>query len=325
MILAGDIGGTSTRLASFTIEAGRLRPMVEARYTSRDYRGLGAIVRQFVAQHALQIQRACFGIAGPVLDGRVRTPNLPWLIDSQALAQDLGVSSVALLNDLEANAYGAGQLGEQDFAVLNAGRLDAHGNQAIISAGTGLGEAGLYWDGNCHRPFATEGGHADFAPRDDVEIQLLRFLLERFEGHVSYERVLSGPGLYQIYQFFRDRAGASEPDWLTERLRNSDAAAVIAEAALRNASTLCSHALDRFISCYGAEAGNLALKTMATGGLYVGGGIAPKILPALEKPGFMQAFSAKGRMRCLLEQIPVRVILNDRAALLGAAHYATLL
>lgn len=324
MILAGDIGGTTTRLAYFEMDAGQPRPIVEGRYSSRDHGGLGEIARQFIDEHNLRVERACFGIAGPVQQGRVRTPNLPWLIDSHELAQALQLPAVALINDLEANAYGIALMKERDLAVLNPGSDDAEGNRAIISAGTGLGEAGLYWDGNTHRPFASEGGHADFAPRNDTEVSLMRYLRDQFDQHVSYERVLSGPGLYNIYRFFRERGDAPEPSWLTEQLADADPAAIIAQGALTDRCTLCSRAMDVFVSCYGAEAGNLALKTMATGGVYLGGGIAPKIIAKLKEPAFMQAFVAKGRMHSLLERIPVKVILNDKAALLGAARYAAL-
>ncbi len=320
-ILAGDIGGTSTRLAFFAVADGQLRSVAEMTYRSREHQSLNEIVAHFVAAQGRPIAAAAFGIAGPVRGGKVETPNLAWTIDAAELARDLRLPTVALLNDLEANASGIAVLAPHDFEVLNGGAADAAGNQAVISAGTGLGEAGLYWDGRQHRPFASEGGHGDFAPRTPLEAELLRYLLGRFE-RVSYERVLSGPGLHNLYQFLRDTGRGTELPRVAEEMREQDSAAVIARAALAGESELCVSALDLFVALYGAEAGNLALRMMATGGVYIGGGIAPKILDRLKGPAFMQAFVAKGRMRSLLESIPVRVIKNDRTALLGAARYA---
>jgi len=323
MILAGDIGGTKTRLAFFTTDGESVKSVVEETFHSREYGGLGEIVHTFVTKHQLSLTHAGFGVAGPVIDGYSETTNLPWVIDARQLAGQLGLASVALINDLEANAYGVAALATEDFAVLNPGAPGVKGNAAIIAAGTGLGEAGFYWDGARHHPFACEGGHADFAPRNELEAELLRHLLTQFP-HVSYERVVSGPGLYNIYQFLRDTGRGEEPAWLTDELRQHDPAATISQAALAGRSALCGQALDLFVSLYGAEAGNLALKVMATGGLYVGGGIAPKIMQKLQDSTFMRSFTAKGRMQPLLEAMPVRVILNDRAVLLGAARYAML-
>lgn len=323
MILAGDIGGTSTRLAFFKVQGGRLTPVLEARYPSREHQSLNEIVSAFVSAHTLTVQHACFGIAGPVRHGRVETSNLAWVVDAETLARELGLEKVGLINDLEANAYGIAALEEKDFAVLNAGAPDSVGNAAVISAGTGLGEAGLYWDGRRHHPFACEGGHADFSPHDEVEVELFRYLMGKF-GHVSYERVLSGPGLHHIYEFLRNTGRGEEPAWLTEEMRHQDPSAMISQVGLEGRSALCVQALDLFITLYGAEAGNLALKMMATGGIYVGGGIAPKIIQKLQGPSFMEAFTAKGRFKSLLDAIPVRAILNDKTALLGAARYQAL-
>ena len=323
MILAGDIGGTSTRLALFDTKDDRLVPVVEAILPSRDFPTLGDASRQFMASHDYRADIACFGIAGPVKRGRVQTPNLPWTVDAGDIARDLGLERVWLINDLEANAYGIEALDESDFAVLNPGESDATGNAAVIAAGTGLGEAGLYWDGRRHRPFACEGGHADFAPRNHLEADLLHYLLTRFE-RVSYERVLSGSGLHSIYQFLRDTRQASEPEWLIERMDAIGAPAAISEAGLEGRSDLCVETLEIFASIYGAEAGNLALKLMTTGGMYVGGGIAPRIVETLKNGMFIEAFVAKGRMTPLMISIPVRVILNDRAALIGAARHVAL-
>jgi glucokinase len=323
MILAGDVGGTSTRLGFFEAVGGRLRPVAEQTYRSREHTGLDEIVGAFVAARDLKPAHACFGIAGPVRQGVARTPNLPWVVDAARLASGLGLGEVVLLNDLEANAYGVWELAPADFAVLNAGAPGAAGNAAIISAGTGLGEAGFYWDGRQHRPFACEGGHADFAPRNDVEAELLLHLWKKL-GHVSYERVLSGPGLYLLYEFLRDSGRGPEGPRVRERMRHEDPSAVVSQEALAGSCGLCVQALDLFVSLYGAEAGNLALKILTTGGVYVGGGIAPKILPKLQGGAFLEAFVSKGRMRPLLEAIPVRVILNDKTALLGAARCAAL-
>ena len=323
MILAGDVGATSTRLAFFRVEGKRLKLILEETYPSRQHQGLDEIVAAFASRHALSVEHASFGIAGPVRGGRVETSNLAWVVRAETLARELGLETVGLLNDLEANAYGIAALDEKDFAVLNEGAADSCGNAAVISAGTGLGEAGLYWDGKQHHPFAAEGGHADFSPHNELEIGLLRHLLGRF-GHVSWERVVSGPGLQNVYEFLRDTGRGEEPAWITEQMRHRDPSSVISQAGLEGSCDLCAQALDLFVALYGAEAGNLALKVMATGGVFVGGGIAPKILQKLRGPAFMEAFTAKGRFKQLLEAIPVRVILNDQTALLGAAHYAAL-
>jgi glucokinase len=321
MILAGDIGGTNSRLASFAVESAHLKPVVEETFPSRAYTSLDEIVRAFVAAHDLQVAHACFGIAGPVRHGRSDAINLAWVVDAQQLAQELGLATVWLINDLEANAYGAVALAPEDFATLNEGSPQAEGNAAVIAAGTGLGEAGLYWDGKQHWPFASEGGHASFAPANAMQVELLQYLQQRFD-HVSWERVLSGPGLHNIYTFLRDTQRGVEPAWLTEELRQGDPSATISRAALAGTCELCVQALDLFVALYGAEAGNLALKMMATGGVFVGGGIAPKIIDKLKDTLFMQAFHTKGRLQPVLEAIPVRVILNDKTALYGAARCA---
>jgi glucokinase len=311
MILAGDIGGTSTRLAWFEAVGGELRALAAERYPSREYPGLAPIVERFVEAHPGRADRACFGVAGPVRAGRVETPNIAWDVDGPELARQLGLPEVALLNDLEANAWGVFTLGAADIAILSAGQPSRDGNAAIISAGTGLGEAGYHWDGRALRPFASEGGHADFAPHDELTIELFRWLYRRY-GHVSWERVVSGPGLANIYAFLRGSAmeGVTDP------------AAAISKAALEESDPIAVRALDLFVALYGAEAGNLALKMKATQGVWVGGGIAPKILPRLRRPGFLEAFHEKGRFKAFMEAIPVRVILNDQTALRGAAKYA---
>lgn len=322
-ILAGDVGGTNTRLALFGLTGEQVKEEVSEVYPSGEYESLDSIVRKFIKTHDQPLKYACFGVAGPVIGGRCETPNLAWVIDGNRLANTLNLKTVELINDLEANAYGISVLGEEDFVVLNEGVYDPAGNAALIAAGTGLGEAGLYRDGRKYRPFPTEGGHADFAPRSDLEIELLRFLLGKYD-RVSYERVVSGPGLHNIYTFLLETGRGSQPPWLAEMMSVDDPPAVISQAAIDGRSELCQMALDMFVSLYGSEAGNLALKFKATGGVFVGGGIAPKIISRLKEPDFMEAFVAKGRMRSLLEPIPVQVILNDQTALLGAAHLSTL-
>ncbi len=321
MILAGDIGGTSTRLALFDLIGGALRAVSRERYPSRSYRGLAEIVQTFTSANVTDLDAACFGIAGPVMNGRVETPNLPWVIEAESLATQLRLPRVTLLNDLEANAWGVFTLNEGDVSTLSAGRPAVAGNAAIISAGTGLGEAGYYWDGSSLRPFASEGGHADFAPHDELTVELYRWLHGRF-GHVSWERVVSGPGLVNIYTFFRDVKHVAESAEMAEAIRLGDPAAAISRAALDETSDLAVAALDLFVALYGAEAGNLALKMNATRGVWLGGGIAPKILARLARPGFLEAFCDKGRFRTVLEAVPVLVILNDETALRGAAWRA---
>ncbi len=320
MILAGDIGGTNARLAYFQPQNGHLRLISERVYPSREYGELGEIVSRFLAGSATRPEVACFGIAGPVRNGRVETSNLPWVIEQARLAKQIQLPATLLINDLEANAWGISELNPQDLIRLN--RVGpAAGNQGVIAPGTGLGEAGLFWNGSQHEVYACEGGHADFAPQGELQIELLRFLAKLYE-HVSYERILSGPGLVNVYEFLRERGCGDEPAGFGGQLANEDPAAAISHAALNGTNPLAVQALDLWITVYGAEAGNLALKAMATGGIFLGGGISPKILPKLTGPLFMHAFLSKGRLRPLLEGIPVQVITNDKAALLGAARCA---
>jgi glucokinase len=322
MILAGDIGGTNARLAYFQTQNGNLRLISEHVYPSGEYNDLGEIVSKFLKETSARPEVACFGIAGPVHNGRVETSNLPWIIEQSHLAQQIQLPATLLINDLEANAWGIGALNPQDLTPLNQVSL-AVGNQAVIAPGTGLGEAGLYWNGTQHEVFACEGGHTDFAPQGELQIDLLRFLTERF-GHVSYERILSGPGLVNVYEFLRKQGVSREPAGFAAQAAGGNAAAVISQAALNNTNPLATAALDLWITIYGAEAGNLALKTMATGGIFLSGGISPKILPRLTGPLFMNAFLEKGRLRPLLEGIPVQVITNDKSGLLGAARCAAM-
>ena len=323
MILAGDIGGTNARLGFFDLEGERVRPVVIKTYPSKEHDSLDDIVSQFKREHRFSIEKACFAIAGPVNEGRVATTNLAWLVDAERLAKSLGLPRIGLLNDLEAIGYGLTELADTDLATLNEGTSAARGNIGIIAAGTGLGQATCYWDGQQHHPFACEGGHADFAPRNQLEMELLSYLLTKFE-RVSYERILSGSGLFEIYKFHHHIHRGQEPPDLTEVIHQQAHPAAVVRAALEHQSELCANALDLFVSIYGAEAGNLALKVMARGGIFIGGGIAPRIIQKLKEPIFMTALSAKGRMRPLLEAMPVRVILNDKTGLLGAAKYAAI-
>ena len=324
LVLAGDIGGTTTRLAFFRSGEAGTEVVARETFPSRSHGTLAAIVQAFVAATGLVAERACFGIAGPVRGGRVLTPNLPWLVDGNELAALLGVAQVTLINDLQANAYGIPLLQESDFALLNPGEAEPTGAIAVISAGTGLGETIAVWDGTMHRPLPGEGGHADFAPRNELESELLLHLRAE-HGRVSVERVVSGPGLVNIYRFLRDRRHLAETPAVNEAMATGVPAAIISRAAMDGSCPLCAQALDLFVSLYGAEAGNLALRALATGGVYIGGGIAPKIIDRLRGPLFMRAFTAKGRLSPLLETLPVRVILNEHTALLGAGRCALLM
>jgi glucokinase len=321
MILAGDIGGTKTNLGLFEIDSGALKLRRFESYPSKNYPGLESSIVEFLQSAGTgTVDAGCFGIAGPVVEGRSITPNLPWVVASQVLAERLSLASVNLINDLEATAYGIAELKAHELVTLNDGEPEI-GNAALIAAGTGLGAAGLFWNGERHVPFASEGGHIDFAPRDQFETQLLGHLLTRSD-HVSVERVLSGPGLRNIYDFLRSVNYAEESPEVEARFAGRDPSSVIATAAIARESDLCVKALDMFVSIYGATAGNIALVLKAIAGVYIGGGIAPKIIERLKDGTFMKAFTAKGRLASLLEGIPVRVIMNDKTALLGAARVA---
>ena len=320
MILAGDVGGTKVYLALYDFADGKLKHSREERYPAKNYTGLQEIVKEFLA--ADKVTAACFGVPGPVRDGRLRLTNLPWTLDSRELSANLGIQHVFLINDLEANGYGIAELASNQIYTLNEGDPGHIGNRALLAAGTGLGECFLAWNGRIHLPFPSEGGHADFAPRNEDEIDLLRFLKQKYNGRISFERVVSGMGLTNIYEFLREVRGLDEPNWLAERIAGEDPNAVITELALAAKSEICEKSLDMFVSAYGAEAGNLALKILSVGGLYVGGGIAPRIIERLKDGLFMKAFTDKGRLSQLLVNMPVRIILESRAALMGAAAYA---
>jgi glucokinase len=321
MILAGDIGGTNARLALFDVQNGQFNLVAATIFPSRRYSSLDKIVTEFVRTSGVRPAQACFGVAGPVTNGRVETSNLPWTIESRRLADELNLKNTTLINDLEATGWGIAALSPDDLVPLNSISAKSPGNQAIVAAGTGLGEGGLYWDGARHHVFATEGGHCDFAPLNQMQVELFNYLHARY-GHVSYERVLSGPGLVNVFEFLRDTGKGKVPEWLAEQMLKTDPAAAVSEAAMEGKCAMCAQALDIFVSVFGAEAGNLALKLKATGGVFLAGGIAPKILPRLATPIFLQAFLGKGRMQHLMELMPIKVITNDKLALLGAARCA---
>jgi len=320
LILAGDVGGTNTRLGLFEATRGRLRLLSEKNYLSKKYKGLENILGDFLRSRR-PIAAACFGVAGPVTEEVIIATNLPWWIDIQSLQKALSLKKVEVINDLVANAYGISVLTKGDFEILNAGKAKK-GNQALISAGTGLGEAILFWDGKQHVPSPSEGGHAEFGPRNHLELEFFHYLSGSFD-HVSYERILSGEGLFHIYQFLKEsKRFGLEPSWLSEKMKGEDPAEVISETARLKKNKLCVKALDLFASIYGAAAGNLALQVMAVGGVYIGGGIAPKIIWKLKDGTFMKGFKNKGRLSHIVAHIPVRVIMNERTALLGAASRA---
>ena len=328
MILAGDVGGTKVHLALYTFDGGRLKPVRDQKFPAPDFATLDAVVEKFLTgdpngtAERSQIVAACFGCPGPVRDGRLKLTNLPWTLDQRDLSRSLGIQHIFLINDLEANGYGIPELAPESIVTLHDGDVNAVGHRGLIAAGTGLGEALLIWDGKTHRPIPSEGGHCDFAARTDREIALLQYLRRTLNGRVSWERVVSGIGIKNIYSYLRDVEKIEEPQWLSDRMKNEDPNAVIGQCAEDGSSQLCAETMQTFAAAYGAETGNIALKVLAAGGMYLGGGIAPKSLKTLRAGGFVQAFLDKGRLSPVLEAIAVRVILDDTCALLGAAAYA---
>jgi glucokinase len=319
MLLAGDIGGTKSRLAIFTDGGGIRAPLKEEVLQSDRFSGIDALIREFLKRSGFSADRACLAVAGPVIDGRAAVTNLPWIADADAIRRTFGFDSVRLLNDLAATARAVPLLEPTELHTLSPGEPAAGSAIAVIAPGTGLGEAFLTWNSERYREHASEGGHADFAPGSPLEMDLLRELRKETD-HVSYEAVCSGPGLGRLYRFLRERGVAKEPPWLAGRLTGTaDPAPVIVEAALTEKDDLCIRAVRLFVSILGAEAGNLALKTLAAGGVYLGGGIAPRITSFLEEGPFLEAFRRKGRMANLLFRTPMHVILEPRAALIGAA------
>ncbi|MBS1948430.1 MAG: glucokinase [Bacteroidetes bacterium] len=320
-VLAGDVGGTKTNLAVFELAEGKLEKRAETTYHSAQFISLTDIIKRFLAENNLQKpDRICAGVAGPTIRGVAKITNLSWSIDSKNIQQETGVEKVHLLNDLEATAYGLAGLTENDFILLNEGDAEAKGNIAIIAPGTGLGEAGLYWDGAAYYPFPTEGGHCDFCPRTDQDIELFRYLQKKY-GVVSWEKVVAGPGIHDIYSFLRISGKTDEPSWLSDALRKDDPSAVISHAAVNNTDAVCSETMGLFVRYLARESSNLVLKMKATGGLFLGGGIPPKIATLLQKESFYASYLDCDRMQHLLKQAPIRIIKNENTALIGAAWY----
>lgn len=323
MILAGDIGGTKTNLALFELKDNTLSIHAQYQFPSRDFSSFNEMITAFKKKTSMPlIDGACFGVAGPVIEGRCRTTNLTWDITTSDLQEYLGIQKVRLLNDLEATAYGMLYLPEDQFVHLNPTGRDIDGNRAVIAAGTGLGQAMLYYDGTAYHPIGTEGGHSDFAPLTPQQDALLKWMRNRYPEHVSFERLLSGPGIYTLYEFLIESDFSAQPTSMLNIPEGVDRSAMVSECALKEHDPLCMEALRLFVEIYGAEAGNLALKTMSLGGVYIGGGIAPKILQVLANNHFMNGFLSKGRFNEMLQGIQVKVALNPETALLGAAHFA---
>lgn len=323
MILAGDIGGTKTNLALFKLVDGKLETIVQEQFASKDYGKFMDLIKAFKEKNAIeQIEALCLGIAGPIIDERCRTTNLPWDIKASELKEEFGITSVKLLNDLESTAYGMLYLDEEEFINLNPTGRKKKGNIAVIAAGTGLGEAILYFDGKGYNPIGTEGGHTDFAPITSQQDELLSWLRRRYPGHVSYERIVSGIGIYTLYEFLAETNFAPQPQAMLNLEDGVDKSAMVSCCALEQNDPLCLEALRIFAEIYAAEAGNLALKSMSLGGVYIGGGIAPKILPIIKSEYFLNAFFSKGRFEDLLRVMELKVSLNQETALIGSARYA---
>ncbi|MCL5128234.1 glucokinase [Algibacter sp. L4_22] len=321
-ILAGDIGGTKTNLALFEFKDGNLYLIKQNSYKTKTYTSLLEIIKDFEVAEMDQIDSICFGVAGPITNGKVHGTNFPWKIDTEELISALNLESIFLINDMQANAYGLASLKEKDLDPLKYGSK-IEGNAVIISPGTGLGEAGMYWDGEAYHPFATEGGHCDFSPRNDFDIEVWKYFQQKY-GHVSWERLLSGQGIRDTYQLLRNISGEKETDAFKAKMAKEDPAAVITKTALEGADTICGETLDLFVRFLAIESAQLALKFKATGGIYIGGGIMPKIIKGINREVFTDNFMQSGRMNSLLQMVPINVILNDNTALLGAAYYAAM-
>jgi glucokinase len=321
VVLAGDIGGTKTNVGLFVMGKKRPEPLVIESFASRKAPNLEDIVGRFLKSHPALISSACFGIAGPVINGRCKTTNLPWGVSETRMKGRFHWRHVRLLNDLVAAGLAIPLLRRSELVSLNKGVSQKNGNLALLSPGTGLGHSVLVYKDGDYVPLCSEGGHVSFSPTTEEEVELWRYLRKKYD-HVSVERVLSGPGLVNVYSWLRDSGRFEEPPWLKELMKKGDPAKAISESALQKKQALCVESLYLYISMLGNAAGNLALTGMAIGGLYLGGGIPPKILPALKQGPFLKGFMAKGRFADVLARVPVRVILNDKAAILGAAHAA---
>lgn len=317
LVLAGDVGATKTNLALFRMNGYNAVVLKEVNYKSQEYKSITEISDDFLKDHP-HPDVCCIGVAGPVFNGKVKLTNLSWEMDSNEIAKHIKVANVYLINDLEATAYGLAMLADKDTLVIHKGSDTPSGNAAIIAPGTGLGEAGLYFDGKLFHPFATEGGHTDFASRDKTDFELYEYLQNKF-GHVSYERLVSGPGIFNIYQFLKEEKKLDEPGWLVDEINKGDAAAVISRHVEQ--CTLCDETMRLFIRFLAHESANLVLKMKATGGFFIGGGIAPQIIPLFEKYQFNDSFIDNGRMKHLLEKVTVSIILNTKTAMLGAAYF----
>ena len=323
MLLAGDIGGTKTHLALFASKDNMSSPVLEEKLPSGQYASLSDLVKDFLSKVKTPLQRAVFGVAGPVINGTAKITNLPWQMNEQQLQKDLSIPAVHLINDLKAMATAIPALGPSDLYTLNAGKPSPRSPLAVVAPGTGLGEAFLMWNGERYDTFSSEGGHGDFAPTNLIEVGLLAYMLQR-KSHVSYEHVCSGIGLPNIYAYLKEQAAFDEPAWLREQMDHvEDITPLIVNNAVNETDgvPICVSAVKIFISILGAEAGNMALKVLSTGGVYLGGGIPPRILKLLSGGDFMQAFCNKGRFSQMLADVPVHVILNPKVALIGAASY----
>lgn len=322
IILAADIGGTKTNLALFELKDDVLKPVYEQTFVTKNYSSFFDLYKSFKNKDLPEIDSICLGVAGPVINGKVSGTNFSWEIDEQEIKKELGVKWVTVLNDLEATAYGIAALQKDDFKEIKGGSKVA-GNGAIISPGTGLGEAGLFWDGKAYHPFATEGGHCDFSPRTEFDIEFLRHLQKQY-GHVSWERIISGPGIFNIYKFLKAFKNIEEPKWFSEKILKEDPAAVISSCATTNTYPACGETIELFTRYLATETAQLALKFKATGGIFIGGGIIPKIINIFDKKLFIENFLQVNRMNPLLENIPVQLILNQYAPKYGTALYAAM-
>lgn len=322
-VLAADVGGTKTNLSLYQVIDGTLKPLKQRSYITKDHSSFQEMVEKFKNGDLPEINSLCLGVAGPVTKGVVKGTNFPWIIDEKEIRRELGISNVAIINDMEANAFGLGALEGSDFEEIRKG-TETQGNAVLISPGTGLGEAGLFWDGKAYHPFATEGGHSEFSPRNQFDADLWHFFREKY-GLVSWERILSGPGIYDIYQFLVESRGIKEPAWFKERILNEDPAAAISAAAIEGNYPVCKETIDLFVRYLATEACQFALKTKATGGIFIGGGIVPKIIESIDKEIFNQNFIKSDRMEHLLDLMPVKAVLDEKTATYGAALYGAMM
>ncbi|MFN4763154.1 glucokinase [Gillisia sp. Q332] len=322
-VLAADVGGTKTNLSLYQIDDGALQPIKQKSYSTKEHSSFQEIVKKFKNEDLPEIDSLCLGVAGPVNKGVVKGTNFPWIIDEKEIRRELGIRNVEMINDMEANAFGLGALEDSDFEEIRKG-AEVAGNAVIISPGTGLGEAGLFWNGKAYHPFATEGGHSEFSPRNQFDADLWHFLHKKY-GLVSWERIISGSGIYDIYQYLIHSKGIKEPTWFKERILHEDPAAVISAAAMEGNYPVCKETIDLFVRYLATEANQFALKTKATGGIFIGGGIVPKIIKTIDKEIFNQNFIKSDRMEHLLELMPVKAILNEKTATYGAALYGAML